>query len=161
MHHGSGVMQHHLHLSELTRRITSSRYRYQFVSIKKNWGDNKNIQRSSLRRQGRGESRTISALDSNCVDKVKYYAISKFNSFLKKKYALLESSSIPPSSKRDLGTREKKKWICFSEILLEIRINRGACQFGGEYRGYSSSRWIIQRWHFSRKATRVLKPPAS
>lgn len=31
-----GVMQHHLHLSELTRRIRSSRYRYQFVSIKKN-----------------------------------------------------------------------------------------------------------------------------
>lgn len=85
MHHGSGVMQHHLHLSKLTRRITSSRYRYQFVSIKKNWGDNKNIQRSSLRRRGRGESRTISALDSNCVDKIKYYAISKFNSFLKNK----------------------------------------------------------------------------
>lgn len=163
MHHGSGVMQHHLHLSKLTRRITSSRYRYQFVSIKKNWGDNKNIQRSSLRRRGRGESRTISALDSNCVDKVKYYAISKFNSFLKNKKIRAVGIFIDSTflERRDLGTKEKKKWLCFSEILLEIRINRGACQFGGEYRGYSSSRWIIQRWHFSRKATRVLKPPAS
>lgn len=57
-----GVMQHHLHLSELTRRIRSSRYRYQFVSIKKN-REIIRIFNDRRRRQGREESPRVSALD--------------------------------------------------------------------------------------------------